>query len=82
MEEGDVVHKVVHIQAPNHHAYLEFASDVAIYYVCKAHMKQIKDFWGDLASVNRGGHLLGQLIGGCLGMRALQIVEQGGDFEP
>jgi hypothetical protein len=83
LEEGDVVHKVVHIhtKAPYHHAYLEFASHVAIYYVCKAHMTQINDFWGDLASVNRGGHLLGQLIGGCFEIRALQIVEQGGDFE-
>ena len=83
IRSGDLVHCVVHIHSeyPFHKAHLEFASYVAIYYLCEYHIQKVESQWNALTTSKVGGHLMGKLLGGCLEYRAIDILERGGTFE-
>jgi hypothetical protein len=80
---GDLVHRVVHIHSeyPFHKAHLEFASNVAIYYLCECHIEQVESQWDALTTRKVGGHLMAQFLGGCLEYRGLDILRRGETFE-
>jgi len=75
IEQGDSLHCVVHIHSehPFHDAYLGFATDLAIYYLCQ----KLESQWNTLTTGNVDGHLMGQLLGGFLEYRGLEVLSKG-----